>query len=126
LAFVDFGAELKDLDRAKTCGAPFVAIFRLLSCDLFSSIALGQLQQRIRSFASIERKAAVISALISALSSLTTISYTLRTRVSVVAWSLDSNYVSFALPQFSLDFVDALAKEAKLHIDIRRTIVSTC
>jgi hypothetical protein len=32
--------------------------------------------------------------------------------------------VSFALPQFSLDFVNALAKDAKLHIDIRRTIVS--
>jgi hypothetical protein len=124
LVHADFGDGPKSIDWAKTAGERFQAVFRLLACDVFAGAALDVLQQRISSFESVGQRTAVISGLVSGLSVLPEIPFALKTRTSVVAWSLDPNFVSFELPTFALDYIAARASDAKLHVDIRRTIVS--
>jgi hypothetical protein len=124
LSFADFGSDAKPLDWAKTAAPPFVAVFRLLSCDIFAEITLGLLLQRLTATASVGPRVAIISGLVSAVSSLSSIAFTLRTRINAIAWSLDPNFVSFTLPAFALDFIAVLAQDPKLHVDVRRTVVS--
>jgi hypothetical protein len=68
------------------------------------------------------KRIAVLTALISALS--LPIAYVLKFRTTLIAWALDPRIVGFELPTFALDFIHAVASDARPHIDTRKTIAA--
>jgi hypothetical protein len=124
LSFVDLGSDLKNVAWAKTIDEFFILVFRLLSYDIFATIALPAFQNRLDSFSNIDRRTSIPSGLISAIS-FSNIAYTLHTRISVIAWSLDQHFASFTLPQSSLDFISVLTRGVRSNSNIRETIVSS-
>lgn len=98
--------------------------YKIFTCDIFSSIALEQINKMILSLTKEEKKKEIVKSFIDALTNYK-YSYTLATKIKVISWALDYHYVGMPIPQFCIDYIDKISKEPKLHIDLRRTIAAS-
>jgi len=121
---LDFGDTIKPIDWIKTVPDHFTVFFKLFTSDSFHHISLEVVNQFLLNLPDQKSRDSIITSFISATNSLD-IPFSLHSRSRVISWSLDPHYVGYPIPKYSIDYVNEIVNDTKLHIDLRRTIAAS-
>lgn len=121
---VDFGDDIKPKDWAKNLNSPiFKVFFKLLEHDVFHHTLVDSIQTLMLMTPSYKRKHALLTGLISAY--YLENQYTMHFRTHLIMWILCPQIVGYPLPQFTIDFLKEISHDPSLHVDVKRSIVSS-
>lgn len=123
-----FAASVQPLTASASASASAGVLiqiyYRLLSSNIFHNAAADVLFQHLQSLSSYQIRHAIVSQFLAGFFS-EKFTFTMHTRKQLTIWALSPAVVGFPLPEFSVEFAAKAVEDEKLHLDIRRAILSS-
>jgi hypothetical protein len=125
ISLVCFDEDFQPEKLTPSSLSPSISIFiSVLSNNIFCDSVLELINFKLLHSSNLKSRCSIISSLI-LIHSLPNILFSTSFSRKLISWSFESRIVGIPLPQSSIDFANQQSKSAKVHIDIKRTIISS-